>query len=135
MRRSLPTRVFAALLAIWFTMNMVGPASLHACPLHSGLSNAAAANGHAVHAGHAAQHESRHSGAPSRDSEQSCTCLGECCCAPVVAGPAPIVVALVAADPTIAVAITPLSDDVAPASTPAHALPFATAPPLATRSL
>ena len=78
MRRSLVTRVFAALVAVWFTLNVVNPARLHACPVHDGTALPLHETSHAGHAHHGAEH----SRAPEN---HQCHCLGSCCAATPVA--------------------------------------------------
>ena len=47
--RSWPTRLLAALLALWLAVYTAEPAALHACPVHSGAAHGATAHAGAMH--------------------------------------------------------------------------------------
>jgi hypothetical protein len=121
MRHSFLARVFAALLAAWFTINVVDPARLHACPVHDGAAAQAHDTGHGAHAHHGSQEHSR---AP--ESHQ-CHCFGSCCAAtPVAASRAP---ELATAEVTV---VAPgLPDYAYVVVARSHLLPFANGPPAA----
>ena len=81
--RSWPTRLLAALLALWLAVYTAEPAALHACPVHSA--------GHGA-MGHAGMHgdmdrgaTGAHDAAPAsgdrRAPSRHCTCPDHCCAA------------------------------------------------------
>jgi len=76
-RRSILLRLTTCLWALWFGVVLAVPAALPTCPAHG------------EHAGHAMAAStapgSVHHQAPSHPSHDACTCLGACCCTPVVA--------------------------------------------------
>ena len=132
MQRSMATRIFASLVAVWFGFVTIQPLYSAPCPHHQpalaalaqGLgSSAAAPHSMAEHGTHGlAGHEDRSGG-------HGCHCIGACC------GAAPVAVAQQLTEwvPTtlaeqIGVSTTaPLAR--APRESPPHSLPFATAPP------
>jgi hypothetical protein len=84
MHRSVWSRVFAAFVAIWFTVNMVEPAWLHACPVHGGLAIAAAHDGANSGSTH---HSSHHDQSDSKGAGHLCQCLGACTTAAMISSP------------------------------------------------
>jgi hypothetical protein len=103
---------------------IVEPAALQQCPMHG------------AHAGHAAHMQSEFAshgshGAPAHHANQACTCLGACCAAPAVAIPLRAVAELPAASIRILGTEQQAANDVAPATAPRYAHPFANGPPTA----
>ncbi|MFI5245561.1 MAG: hypothetical protein ACHQQR_10075 [Gemmatimonadales bacterium] len=142
MRRSLPFRLFATLLAPWFAVVVAEPVPMHDCPEHS-LHPAAVhamASSHVASAGesgmsgmpHAGMEPSKSGhdhGAPGHTTHHQCCCLGACCAAalaPIARAPQ---LAWVPAALRSEVAL-PGSVSFAPSAIE-HALPFANAPPAA----
>lgn len=129
-RQGTGTRVVAGALALWFGLVAAAPAVLHGCP--RAIAEAGAAD-QGVPAAPAAHH---HHGAPAGSDQgsglpQPCTCLGTCAtAAAAVLARAPELPALVVL-PQAGGAISAAPDSAA-SHTPAHARPFATAPPLRT---
>jgi len=139
------SRCFAALLGLWFTVLMVEPVALHACPMHDGGHGAhggsATAEAPLAEAGH--HHDAlshREHGAPESHQvvadtpvpdEQSagCLCLGTCSGATptVLASTTELRVAELAAEPR---RVPPLPA-YAPVSRGGLVLPFANGPPTA----
>jgi len=77
-------RPLAALLAAWLVGLVVEPAVLHACPLHDyAPGTAPAAPG--VHTSVDGAHGHARSPSPQHPDHRSCTCLGDCCGASVLA--------------------------------------------------
>lgn len=118
------TRLGAGALTVWFGLVTAAPAVLHGCP----RAMAEAATAEAPDAG--AHH---HHGAPGQQGQSSdlpdqCACLGTCAlAAAAVLAAAPAVPAPVELPHAGGARAVPA--DLAPASTSAHLLPFATAPP------
>ena len=84
MRRGPFTRLLAALLGAWFTITMVEPVALHACPMHDGHGVHAAA-GAAGMVGQADDASHAHHHGPSDATEEApaneapgCLCVGDC---------------------------------------------------------
>jgi hypothetical protein len=122
-RRFVCLRLLTCLWALWFGVVLVEPSAL-SCPEHG-------AHRHEMHQ-HAARGQSAHHGAPSHHANASCTCLGACCCAPMVAAPLAAVTEL----PAVRVGVTdvdaPAGTDEPNASTPGYSHPFANGPPAST---
>jgi hypothetical protein len=110
-------RLLAVLLAIWFPLYAVEPAALVACPMH-GAPHAAAAEHHAPTGSHDAP------------ASHHCTCLGDCC-ASTVAMSTPELVAPIVPATLVAVRVVVRAPSSYAPRAAEHALPFATAPPLA----
>ncbi len=126
-RQGTGTRVVAGALALWFGLVAAAPAVLHGCP--RAIAEAGAADPGAAVAHH-------HHGAPAGQDEQSklptpCTCLGTCAtsAAAVLARAPELPATIVIPESGGAISAAP---DSAASHTPAHARPFATAPPLRT---
>ncbi len=131
MRRHPATRFLAALLGVWFTITMVEPVALHACPMH---------DGHGVHgplaepapeAAHHAHHDQGDAGVnapqPSPKTPAGCLCVGDCAGAtPAVTGVVPAVVAVEVTAP--AATLPPLPAH-APVTRGGLVLPFGNGPP------
>jgi hypothetical protein len=139
------SRCFAALLGLWFTVLMVEPVALHACPMHSGghgahevSASAEAPLAHAEHHHDAIAHGEH--GAPESlppvadvpvpdDPTAGCLCLGTC------AGATPTVLAstteLRVAELSAAPRRVPPMPAYAPVSRGGLVLPFANGPPTA----
>lgn len=76
MRRTLASRCFGTLLALWFAISVAEPQWLHACPMHTAAVAAGARSaGHSGHEpGAAAGHD-----APAHDHDAAhCLCIGHC---------------------------------------------------------
>jgi hypothetical protein len=127
MHRSFATRFLAALMAVWFTINMVEPAWLHACPVHDGLVVTATASHHTGGESHGSHHAASHEDANAPGESHQCSCLGACTAAAIVAAPVSSLIGTVehrAAAPGLPEYYHPVLDR-------AHELPFANGPPLA----
>lgn len=126
MHRTVASRVFTALLAVWFTINMVEPAWLHSCPVHDGLVIATPAGHHAAGSAAMAHHASHHD-SPSRDAAHLCQCMGACTAVAMVAAPvwSPVVTGVVS------IAAPGLPEYFHPIFERAYELPFANGPPRA----
>jgi hypothetical protein len=127
MHRSVASRLFAALVAVWFTINMVEPAWLHACPVHDGLVIATAADHHAAESGSMAHHGASHGDSQSPDKAHLCQCLGACTAAAMVAAP----VSSQIVTGVVRVAAPRLPEYFHPVFERAYELPFANGPPRA----
>jgi hypothetical protein len=110
------------LWALWFGVVLAVPAALPPCPAHG------------AHAGHHMTAEaagSAHHGAPSHETHEACTCLGDCCSAPVVA----LILGAPAELPAVRVAMQPsrprFPDTPESRSAARYAHPFANGPPAA----
>ena len=125
MPRSIGSRLFAAFVAVWFTINMVEPAWLHACPVHDGLAITSTANHHAAESGSMAHHGGSHDDGRSQDAAHLCQCLGACTAAAMVAAPVPSQVAT----GVVSVAAPGLPEYSHPVFERAYELPFANGPP------
>lgn len=115
MKRHWSARIFAASLALWFGLAMVGP-EVHQCPLHD-VPTAPAAVAHTGHASHDAP-----------QGHQHCSCPQACCSVGVGVALPGTSVRWTAAVPPVAT-IAPVLYRVVLPTAPRHLLPFATAPP------
>ena len=83
--RSLPTRLLAALLALWLAVYTAEPAALHACPVHSGAAHGATAHAGAMHGAIDHGGTGAHDRAPASGDRHAparhCTCPDHCCAA------------------------------------------------------
>ena len=126
MVRSSFKRVFAAWLAVWFTINVVAPGRLYACPVHDAQAASPAAS-HGAHAGHGSPAAQHGSGKHHDDATHLCHCIGSCCTAAPLASPA---------TPSVASTERRIDDvalpsyEGAPIPRRAHELPFANGPPI-----
>jgi hypothetical protein len=127
MHRSLATRLLAAFVAVWFTINMVEPAWLHSCPVHDGLLVTTAANHHTGGQSHASHQRASHDESNAPAESHHCSCLGVCTAAAIVSAPVSPLTGTAdhrAAAPGLPEYHHPVLDR-------AHELPFANGPPLA----
>jgi hypothetical protein len=134
--RPLWSRALIAIWGIWFAAALLEPGGLHSCPLHGGAGHVHGGMSgmhdmHAMHGTSAPAHWSTEhvsgTDSPSHRSSDVCTCLGLCCCVPVVA-----LASQVAALPgaaTVDVEAPTYREFSAPRIRRAHALPFANGPP------
>lgn len=133
MRRSLATRVFASIVAVWFGFLTIQPLYAAPCPHHQ-PALAELAQGMSIHpaAGKSSSSGSyAMPGMPEQHGHGShgCECLGAMC------GTAPIAIAQSGAEQLAEIAIASIdmpaiaSTSPAPKVAPPHTLPFATAPP------
>ena len=127
MHRSVASRLVAALVAVWFTINMVEPAWLHACPVHDGIVIASTADHHAAESGSMAHHGTSHDETPSPNTAHLCQCLGACTAAAMMAAPVSSQIVTNVAR----VAAPGLPDYFRPVFERAYELPFANGPPRA----
>ena len=117
------TRLVAGALAVWFGLVTAAPAVLHGCP--RAMAEAASTTDGST--------EHHHHGGSDQTSNPSqvpggCTCLGTCATATAaVLANAPEIPAGVERPHASGAIATPVERN--PATTPAHARPFATAPP------
>ena len=125
MHRSVASRLFAALVAVWFTINMVEPAWLHACPVHDGLVITSTAAHHSAESGSMGHHDGSHQDGQSRNATHLCQCLGACTAAAMVAAP----VSSPIATRVVSVAAPGLPEYSHPVFERAYELPFANGPP------
>ncbi|HEX5438067.1 MAG TPA: hypothetical protein VFW98_12955 [Gemmatimonadaceae bacterium] len=138
MHRHWVSRVFTALLTLWFAALVTEPVALHPCPMHDallvaqaemavshGMRGMAPMRGHVMMTHGDSQQAPR---APQMPTHHQCTCLGTCTAADVAGLPGTRV-ALAVLPPTPA--RTPILPEYQhrPAASP-HILPFAHAPPL-----
>lgn len=83
--RSWPTRLLAALLALWLAVYTAEPAALHACPVHSGDAHATMAHAGAMHGAMGRGAMTTHDAAPASGHrhapDRHCTCPDHCCAA------------------------------------------------------
>lgn len=124
MRRPLWYRALIGAWGFWFAAVLIGPESLHACPVHGGHAAHMAMGGH--HAGsmpnvaHGSSQDARHESA-------ECTCLGACCCSPSAITPTTASRIPVG---TVTGAVTAVYPEVVPPRiSRASLLPFANGPP------
>jgi hypothetical protein len=144
MRRSLSSRLFAALFAPWFAFVVAEPVPLHDCPVHSahavsGVSALAPdAASHAMmmahgEMDHAAMQESapaEHHHGSEHAGHHQCCCLGMSCASAIVAlAPAPLPLAWVPVE-VVRNVPRPAAIPLAPSGAD-HVLPFANGPPAA----
>ena len=124
-RRPLRLRLCSALLALSLGPALVGPPSLHGCPMHGGLGGAMA--GMAGMPDHAGGQHDRPAGS-RKGSHPCCNCIGMCAGAgPMPASPAGQVVSLARENvrrPAFAAVVAPRQ------SAHLNLLPFGTAPPI-----
>jgi len=123
MHRSFATRLLAALVAVWFTINMVEPAWLHACPVHDGLAVTPTAN----QSGHSGHQPASHDESGGRTKSHLCQCLGACTTAAIVSTPPSSLVGTI----EVSASAPGLPEYEHPILERAHELPFANGPPLA----
>jgi hypothetical protein len=123
MHRPFATRILAALVAVWFTINMVEPAWLHSCPVHDGLVVTPAAN----QSGHAGHQPASHDESGGRTNSHLCQCLGACTTTAIVSTPPSPLVATI----EVSASAPGLPEHEHPILERAHELPFANGPPLA----
>ena len=133
MRRHPVSRLLSALLGLWFTLLMVEPVALHACPMHDGghatpgvSTSAALTMGEAEHHHHPAPISEP---PPPTEESAGCLCLGMCAGATGTVLPVAVAfrVAELAADRTV----VPALPAHAPVSRGGLVLPFANGPPAA----
>jgi hypothetical protein len=130
MRRTWWSRTCAALFAVWFTVNAVELAALHACELHEApLASATASGAPHTHHGHDGHHALGSDAGQPGDQTSCCTCPADC--NPVSPGALPIATTgpVVA---TTATTDTGLPDYEYVPVAAAHVLPFANGPPIRT---
>lgn len=129
MRRPVWFRALTALWALWFAVALIEPAGIHQCPVHGSVA-ASDMGGMAGMAGMdmggmAMSHDAAQPGDGSHHAAQ-CTCLSQCCSAPVFVPPARTALpehAIAAASPAR------FADVTAPLLERAHVLPYANGPP------
>jgi hypothetical protein len=144
MRRSLSSRVFAALFAPWFALVVAEPVPLHDCPVHSvhpvsasAVATAASMMDHAAmdHDGDAdmgpsaielAVPESHHHGSGHAGHHQCC-CLGMSCASAFVVMTSPPVLAWIPAEVRRTVSWAPAAAFVPVGAD--YVLPFGNGPP------
>jgi hypothetical protein len=114
-------------LAIWFTINMVEPAWLHACPVHDGLLISPATSHHGGDSAPMAHHGTSHNDSRAPDAAHQCQCMGACTAAAMVAAP----VSSSIATKVVRVAAPGLPEYFHPVFERAYELPFANGPPRA----
>jgi hypothetical protein len=122
MRHTRLTRAFAALLAVWFTINMVAPGRLYSCPVHD-----AAVGAGATTAPEHGQHMAHHGNSHEKTPQHLCHCMSSCC--PVALVMAPAATQIGATEVTVAAPGLPPYEYALVAR--AHQLPFANGPPSA----
>jgi hypothetical protein len=142
MRRSLPTRLFAAFFAPWFALVVAEPVPMHECPEHSlhpaashavlaaALAQADAHGEHSMPQGDMEQMGATHGHrSSSHTSHRYCCCLGACSAAAVAALTTPPRLAWLPLE-IRRIASHLSAGSFSPASAE-HALPFANGPPAA----
>lgn len=120
------TRVFTALLAVWFTALTVEPAALGSCPRH-GIATADALQPAHVSHGAASDHGLSPVAPEPPASSHDCTCLGHCCSAGPIGVPGSAVALTIVIAEARSDSSRPRKDHVAAWAD--FVLPFATAPP------
>ncbi len=122
MRRTPWLRALAAVWAVWLQIALLDPGAFDSCPEHAHHAVAAQL---ASHMAHSASHQ--HGAPMDHHGAHQCTCLGACCCAPVIAAPASRVDLPIVA--TLDQAPAQHDDDGIIAVRRAYSLPFSNGPP------
>jgi len=142
MPRSFATRVFRALLAVWFVLSVGEPSVVHICPMHAsaaaelaeaGMVDVAMGHGAGEMAHHAAHHAGHGLSTDSHSTGQHqhhCTCIS-CCVGSATSVLAATPPRLETPAVLAAVAKRPPRADVLALEDPPHLLPPGTGPPRA----
>ncbi len=128
MRRHWLVRTVTAVLAVWFAVKVAEPVTLHACPVHDGITASANPSGahgdtHATMQEHGAPAHSENPGA-----SHQCQCLSDCA-ASIAAATVPARVSIDFAAIARAPRMAPATAVTLPAARARFTLPFANGPP------